>query len=79
MTFWSDHRNHIHDDMIAFIRFGASALPIGMPPLQFPLLVLRFIESLTFGRPGSSSEGSERRGLKGAGRGLGAGLAGGRW
>jgi hypothetical protein len=70
MTFWSDHRNHILNDTIAFLRFDASALPIGVPPLQFPLLVLRFIESLSSRWPGSSSTGSERRGLRGAGRGL---------
>lgn len=49
MTFWSDDRNHILDDTIGFIWFGAIALLIGVPPLQFPLLilVLRFIESLS--------------------------------
>jgi sterol desaturase/sphingolipid hydroxylase (fatty acid hydroxylase superfamily) len=49
MTFWSDDRNHMVDDLIAFIWFGVIALAIGVPPLQFPLLVLvlRFIESLS--------------------------------
>ncbi|MEO8714437.1 MAG: sterol desaturase family protein [Acetobacteraceae bacterium] len=49
MTFWSDDRNHLLDDVIAFVWFGAIALAIGIPPLQFPLLVLvlRFIESLS--------------------------------
>jgi sterol desaturase/sphingolipid hydroxylase (fatty acid hydroxylase superfamily) len=49
MTFWSDDRNHILDDSIAFLWFGVIALLIGVPPLQFPLLVLvlRFIESLS--------------------------------
>ena len=49
MTFWSDDRNHILDDTIAFLWFGLIALLIGVPPLQFPLLVLvlRFIESLS--------------------------------
>jgi sterol desaturase/sphingolipid hydroxylase (fatty acid hydroxylase superfamily) len=49
MTFWSDDRNHLMDDMIAFIWFGVIALAIGVPPLQFPLLVLvlRFVESLS--------------------------------
>ncbi len=49
MTFWSDDRNHILDDLIAFIWFGVIALLIGVPPLQFPLLVLvlRFLESLS--------------------------------
>jgi len=49
MTFWSDDRNHILDDVIAFLWFTAVALVIGVPPMQFPLLVLvlRFIESLS--------------------------------
>jgi len=40
MTFWSDDRNHVLDDLIAFVWFGVIALLIGVPPLQFPLLVL---------------------------------------
>ena len=61
MTFWSDDRNHVLDDLIAFLWFGVIALLIGVPPLQFPLLVLvlRFVESLShanvrlsFGRVG---------------------------
>src|SRR3954451_480380 len=49
MTFWSDDRNHLLDDAIAFVWFGAIALLIGIPPLQFPLLVLllRLLESLS--------------------------------
>jgi sterol desaturase/sphingolipid hydroxylase (fatty acid hydroxylase superfamily) len=49
MTFWSDDRNHLLDDLIAFLWFGVVALLIGVPPLQFPLLVLllRFLESLS--------------------------------
>ena len=49
MTFWSDDRNHLMDDMIAFVWFGVIALLVGVPPLQFPLLVLvlRFVESLS--------------------------------
>ena len=49
MTFWSDDRNHVLDDLIAFVWFGAIALLIGVPPMQFPLLVLvlRFVESLS--------------------------------
>ncbi len=48
MTFWSDDRNHVLDDVIGALWFGVIALLIGVPPLQFPLLVLvlRFIESL---------------------------------
>ena len=49
MTFWSDDRNHLLDDLIGALWFGAIALAIGVPPLQFPLLVLvlRFLESLS--------------------------------
>ena len=49
MTFWSDDRNHILDDLIAALWFGVIALLIGISPFQFPLLVLllRFIESLS--------------------------------
>ena len=49
MTFWSDDRNHLLDDLISFLWFGFIALLIGVPPLQFPLLVLvlRFLESLS--------------------------------
>ena len=49
MTFWSDDRNHLVDDVISFGWFTAVALLIGIPPLQFPLavLVLRFLESLS--------------------------------
>lgn len=49
MTFWSDDRNHLLDDVIGFLWFTAVALLIGVPPLQFPLLVLllRLLESLS--------------------------------
>ncbi|MBN9510259.1 MAG: sterol desaturase family protein [Alphaproteobacteria bacterium] len=49
MTFWSDDRNHLLDDVIGFVWFLAVALLIGIPPMQFPLLVLllRLIESLS--------------------------------
>ena len=49
MTFWSDDRNHLLDDVIGFVWFTAVALLIGIPPMQFPLLVLllRLIESLS--------------------------------
>jgi sterol desaturase/sphingolipid hydroxylase (fatty acid hydroxylase superfamily) len=49
MSFWSDDRNHFFDDLIAFVWFFVIGLAIGIPPLQFPLLVLllRFIESLS--------------------------------
>jgi sterol desaturase/sphingolipid hydroxylase (fatty acid hydroxylase superfamily) len=49
MTFWSDDRNHVLDDVISALWFGAIALLIGVSPLQFPLmvLVLRSLESLS--------------------------------
>ena len=49
MTFWSDDRNHVLDEVISFAWFTAVALLIGIPPLQFPLLVLslRCLESLS--------------------------------
>lgn len=49
MTFWSDDRNHLIDDIIGFAWFTCIALLIGVPPMQFPLLVLllRLIESLS--------------------------------
>jgi sterol desaturase/sphingolipid hydroxylase (fatty acid hydroxylase superfamily) len=49
MTFWSDDRNHLVDEVIGTVWFIAIGLLIGIPPLQFPLLVLllRFLESLS--------------------------------
>lgn len=49
MTFWTDDRNHILDEVIAALWFGAIALLIGVPPGQFPLLVLvmRIAEALS--------------------------------
>jgi len=49
MSFWSDDRNHIFDDIISFLWFFDVGLAIGIPPLQFPLLMLllRFMESLS--------------------------------
>jgi len=61
MTVWSDDRNHILDEIIGFVWFMAIGLVIGIPPLQFPILVLAlsFVESfshanirLGFGRIG---------------------------
>jgi sterol desaturase/sphingolipid hydroxylase (fatty acid hydroxylase superfamily) len=61
MTFWTDDRNHVLDDVIAAAWFGVIAVAIGVPPGQFPviLLVLRLGESLShanvrldFGRVG---------------------------
>jgi sterol desaturase/sphingolipid hydroxylase (fatty acid hydroxylase superfamily) len=49
MTFWTDDRNHILDEIIAACWFGGLALLIGVPPGQFPLIVLllRLVESLS--------------------------------
>lgn len=49
MTFWSDDRNHVLDEIMSFGWFMAVGLAIGIPPLQFPLLILilRFIESFS--------------------------------
>jgi sterol desaturase/sphingolipid hydroxylase (fatty acid hydroxylase superfamily) len=40
MTFWTDDRNHLFDDIIAALWFAGVATLIGVPPGQFPLLVL---------------------------------------
>lgn len=49
MSFWSDDRNHLLDDVISYLWFFVIGLIIGIPPLQFPLLVLglKFMESLS--------------------------------
>lgn len=61
MTFWTDDRNHLIDDLIAGFWFAGVAVLIGVPPGQFPLLllVMRVMESLShanvrldFGRVG---------------------------
>ena len=48
MTFWSDDRNHVLDDVITYVWFITIGLLIGVPPMQFPILVLflRLVESL---------------------------------
>ncbi|MBS4075346.1 sterol desaturase family protein [Ameyamaea chiangmaiensis] len=49
MTFWSDDRNHLLDDTITYLWAVIIGLLIGVPPLQFPLLMLmlRFVEGLS--------------------------------
>jgi len=49
MTFWSDDRNHVLDDVIAFTWFMVLGLAIGIPPMQFPLIILllRLLESMS--------------------------------
>ena len=47
MTFWSDDRNHVLDDVITYAWFVGVGLVIGVPPMQFPLLILalKLVES----------------------------------
>lgn len=61
MSFWTDDRNHLLDDLIGDLWFAGIALAIGVPPAQFVLLVVvtRAVESLShanlrlsFGRVG---------------------------
>jgi sterol desaturase/sphingolipid hydroxylase (fatty acid hydroxylase superfamily) len=49
MTFWTDDRNHILDDAVSALWFGAVALLIGVPPTQFVLIVMlrQLAESLS--------------------------------
>lgn len=49
MTFWTDDRNHVLDEALAALWFGGLALLIGVPPGQFPVvvMVLRLAESLS--------------------------------
>ena len=49
MTFWTDDRNHVLDDIIAAVWIAGLAVMIGVPPGQFPiiLMVLRLAESLS--------------------------------
>ncbi len=82
MSFWSDDRNHVLDELISFAWFFVVGLTIGIPPLQFPLLILllRFMESLShanirlsFGRVGERLLISPRfhrlhHGIRAAGR-----------
>ena len=48
MTFWTDDRNHVMDELLGAFWMAAVALAIGVPPQQFPLLlfVTKFMESL---------------------------------
>ncbi|MCC7282647.1 MAG: sterol desaturase family protein [Acetobacteraceae bacterium] len=49
MTFWTDARNHVLDDILRAAWFAGVAMLIGIPPGQFPLaaLVLRLFEALS--------------------------------
>jgi sterol desaturase/sphingolipid hydroxylase (fatty acid hydroxylase superfamily) len=63
MTLWSDDRNHILDDVLGLAWSGTLAMLIGVPPGEYPLVLIgfRLIESLShtnvrlyFGRFGSA-------------------------
>jgi len=49
LTFWSDNRNHLLDDLIGAVWLAAIALAIGVPPGQFVLVIIatRMLESLS--------------------------------
>jgi len=49
MTFWTDNRNHLLDDLMTQAAFSLVALAIGVPPAQFALVVVatRVVESLS--------------------------------
>ncbi len=42
MSFWSDDRSHLLEDVITYIWLMVVALAIGMPALQFPFVILGF-------------------------------------
>lgn len=48
MSFWTDNRNHVLDDLIGAAWFAAIGLAIGVPPAQFVTLVVlgRLVENL---------------------------------
>lgn len=49
LTFWSDNRNHLLDEIIAGVWLASIGLLVGMPPGQFVMAViaLRAVESLS--------------------------------
>ena len=49
MSFWTDSRNHLLDDLIAGVWFASLSLLIGVPPGQFIglLIALRLVENLS--------------------------------
>lgn len=49
MTFWSDDRSHVLEDAITYVWLIAVGLAIGVPPFQFPFLILgfRFLGSIS--------------------------------
>ncbi|QJR14293.1 sterol desaturase family protein [Usitatibacter palustris] len=49
MTFWTDDRNHLLDDLIVDGCFALVALAIGVPPMQFAMILVatRIVESFS--------------------------------
>lgn len=49
MSFWTDSRNHLLDDLLAGLWFASLSLLIGVPPGQFIglLIVLRLVENFS--------------------------------
>lgn len=48
MTFWSDERSHVLEDTITYVWLIVVGLATGVPPFQFPFLILcfRFVGSM---------------------------------
>ncbi|PLZ03905.1 fatty acid hydroxylase [Burkholderia sp. WAC0059] len=42
MTFWSDDRSHLAEDIITYVWLFVVAIAIGMPSMQFPFVILGF-------------------------------------
>jgi sterol desaturase/sphingolipid hydroxylase (fatty acid hydroxylase superfamily) len=42
MTFWSDDRSHLLEDIITYVWLFVVAIGIGMPALQFPFVIVGF-------------------------------------
>src|SRR5205085_843369 len=42
MTLWTDNRNHVLDDILAAVWSGTIALMIGVPPAEYPLVMIAF-------------------------------------
>ena len=49
MTFWTDDRNHLLDDLLSDVWFASVALLIGVPPNQFVWIIIlsKMLESLS--------------------------------
>ena len=49
MTFWTDDRNHLLDDLLADVWFACVALLIGVPPMQFVWIIIlsKMLESVS--------------------------------